>query len=171
MRTIMLFVALLLGFIGGGAAQGSAADDKNALLAFKGGGDPDGDLASWSGTTEPCADPGWNSHTIGWSGVQCDVVGGRVTRLYLNSKDGLLGTVDSLVPLTALTYLSLQSCVSVSGDVSSLVPLTRLTGLHLSSTSVSGSVEPLAALTQLRSLRLYSTSVSGSVSLWQPSRS
>ena len=75
------------------AQEGSVAEDKAALLAFKAAGDPDGDLASWEEATEPCAAEGWNSDSVGWYGVQCDEEGGRVTRLHLYNKDGLLGSV------------------------------------------------------------------------------
>ena len=138
------------------AQEGSAAEDKAALLAFKAAGDPGGVLASWEEATEPCAAEGWNSHNAGWHGVQCDEEGGRVTRLSLYIKDGLLGSVESLVALTSLSYLRISRCRSVSGSVEALAALTQLTYLSLSSTSVSGSVEPLAALTQLTELSLYS---------------
>merc|ERR1711969_237739 len=36
--------------------------DARALLAFRAGGDPDGDLASWDPLTSPCG-AGWNSRT------------------------------------------------------------------------------------------------------------
>ena len=125
------------------AQEGSAAEDRAALLAFKAAGDPDGDLTSWEEATEPCAAEGWNSDNLGWSGVQCDEEGGRVTRLNLYrlgfTKDGLLGSVESLVPLTSLNYLNLYRCTSVSGSVEPLAALTQLTSLRLSSTLVYGS--------------------------------
>eukprot|EP01046_Picozoa_sp_COSAG06_P074990 COSAG06_NODE_23210_length_699_cov_1.500000_1_plen_153_part_10 len=133
-------------------SAGSAAEDKVALQTFRAAGDPD----------EPCGE-GWDSDSSGWAGVQCDAEGGRVTRIHFHDKDGLLGTLESLAPLTALNYLYLYSCDAVSGDVGSLAALTQLTSLRLYLTSVSGSVEPLAALTQLTILELSSTSVSGSV--------
>eukprot|EP01046_Picozoa_sp_COSAG06_P071846 COSAG06_NODE_20744_length_783_cov_1.198830_1_plen_87_part_01 len=86
---------------------------------------------------------GWNSDNSGWAGMQCDAEGGRVTRIQLYGKDGLLGTVESLAPLGALDYLHLRSCDAVCGDVGSLGMLTQLTYLDLDWTSVSGSVEPL----------------------------
>eukprot|EP01046_Picozoa_sp_COSAG06_P043098 COSAG06_NODE_5597_length_3371_cov_1.941015_1_plen_139_part_10 len=134
-------------------SEGSAVEDKAALLTFRAAGDPDGDLASWDEATEPCGE-GWDSNSVGWAGVQCDAEGGHVTRIRFYDKDGLLGTVESLTALTALNYLSLYECGAVSGDVGSLVALTQLTNLNLVSTSASGSVEPLVALTQLTELSL-----------------
>ena len=53
----------------GGAGQ-SAEGDAAALLAFRAGGDADGDLASWDAATSPC-DAGWDSGDAGWAGVMC----------------------------------------------------------------------------------------------------
>ena len=61
--------------------------DEAALLAFKSGGDPAGELSSWSGF--PCA-AGWDSDTAGWVGVRCNSGSGdaRVTRLNLADTGG-----------------------------------------------------------------------------------
>ena len=40
-------------------SEGSAAEDKVALLSFRAAGDPDDDLASWDEATEPCGE-GWD---------------------------------------------------------------------------------------------------------------
>ena len=160
-------VALFL--LGGRAAAQTLAVDEAALLAFKAAGDPDGDLVSWDSATSPCAALGWDSATAGWLGVTCDAEGGRVTRLggenSLTDKAGLLGTVESLLPLTALTGLNFRGCAAVSGDVSTLAGLPQLTFIVLQSPSMTGSMEPLASLPlQILDLRSCAT-VSGSVEI------
>eukprot|EP01045_Picozoa_sp_COSAG04_P030512 COSAG04_NODE_5328_length_1655_cov_0.922879_2_plen_198_part_00 len=135
----------------GGTGQ-SIEEDKAALLAFKAGGDEDGDLASWDAATSPCG-VGWDSLTAGWAGVMCcESYGewngaelpcqgsntGRVTMLDLWNTDGLAGTLEALAPLTALTYLELGSCDNVGGELSGVAGLTQLEYLYLDGTSVSG---------------------------------
>eukprot|EP01046_Picozoa_sp_COSAG06_P036126 COSAG06_NODE_3953_length_4727_cov_1.897796_1_plen_606_part_10 len=147
--------------------EGSAAEDKASLLEFKVAGDTDGDLASWEEATEPCSAEGWDSYSSGWHGVQCDTQWGRVTRIHLFDKDGLLGSVEALATITQLSYLSLDACGSVSGDVGSLTALAQPTYLSLYQTSVSGSVELLVALPGLTVLHLSETDVRGAAATIQ----
>eukprot|EP01046_Picozoa_sp_COSAG06_P065755 COSAG06_NODE_16294_length_1008_cov_2.555556_2_plen_68_part_01 len=62
-------------------ATGSAAGDKEALLAFKAGGNDasQNNLRSWDAESEPCGAAGWNAFrgsasggSGGWYGVMCD---------------------------------------------------------------------------------------------------
>ena len=84
-------------------SEGSAAEDKVALLTFRAPGDPDDDLASWDEATEPCG-AGWDSYSSGWAGVKCDAEGGRVTGLNLTN-NALSGTVPTTVVVRALLPL------------------------------------------------------------------
>lgn len=98
--------------------------DKSALLAFKARGDGNNNLVSWSGATEPCRD-GWDSRNAGWRHVMCcasyngyactgpNVA--RITYVGLNNMPGLRGTLEDLVPMTALIHLTVSQCGGVSG--------------------------------------------------------
>ena len=111
--------------------------DVQALLAFKAGGDADGDLSSWDPAAgSPCG-VGWNSDSSGWEGVRCDAEGGRVTRVSLPNKGGVSGTLESLAAITGLTYINLMS-TAVTGSVESLAACTGLNILFLTNTFVSG---------------------------------
>ena len=134
----------------------SAAGDKVAMLVFKGRGDENNDLASWSSATDPCSADnfyaGWNSHSGAWVGVTCCADGswgsrtngvrcanaGRVTHIGLNSKPGLRGTLEDLTPLSALIHLSLHLCAGISGDVDAVSGLTQLTQLSLAGSNAYG---------------------------------
>ena len=146
--TRALLRALLLLVLAGAVAAQSDAGDKAALLAFKAGGDDEGDLASWTAATDSCG-VGWDSIHAGWLGVTCCANGysdcsgtytpsypvdeyhpvaansGRVTYVSLYSKPGLRGDLASLAPLTELQYLNLQN-TNAHGDIASLIGLVRL---------------------------------------------
>ena len=126
--------------------------DRVALLAFRAGGDPNGELLSWLGS--PCS-LGWNSLTAGWWGVQCSSEGGRVTILDLHGT-AVAGSIESLVPLTALQEIKLHQ-TSVAGVIDSLAPLTALQVLNLHSTQVTGRPPSLDPCVLLTSLTLYDT--------------
>eukprot|EP01047_Picozoa_sp_COSAG01_P100962 COSAG01_NODE_30747_length_610_cov_0.868885_1_plen_98_part_01 len=95
------------------------------MLAFKAGGDADGDLSSWDPAAgSPCG-VGWNSDSGGWEGVRCDAEGGRVTSVSLPNKGGVSGTLESLAACTGLTFIYLTS-TAVTGSVESLAAITGL---------------------------------------------
>ena len=50
----------------------------------------------------------------------------------------MTGAASGLDSLTALTFLSLESCAAVTGAASGLDPLTKLTALWLDGTAVTG---------------------------------
>lgn len=137
-----------------------------ALLAFKAGGDPDNDLASWVPESSPCSASDWMSKVSGWLGVACDGEGGRVTQLWARKLPSggvrLTGTLRSLVPLTAVEELVLDH-TAVTGDLADLVGMTQLYMLLLDFTAVTGDLADLEGLTKLttRELELVGAPVHG----------
>jgi hypothetical protein len=161
---VLMLLGPLCGWWGAPAPVGAQTLDADvqALLAFKAGGDADGDLSSWDPAAgSPCG-VGWNDYSSGWDGVRCDAEGGRVTRVYLYYKRGVSGTLASLAACTGLTYIDLRS-TAVTGTLGILAGCTGLTYIDLGGTAVTGSVESLAAITGLTHINLGRTAVTGSV--------
>ena len=170
-RAGQLALALLLACqVAWPAAAQTVADDKAALLLFKNGGDPAGDLDTWSAsdaTNEPCNVQSWNSNA-GWAGIRCtaaDYNNGRVREVSFSHKS-FTGDIGTLAALAALEKLELDRCAGVTGSVHEL-PLagitTGLLWLNLADTAVTGSVDHLGLCTQLQFLALGNTGVTGSV--------
>ena len=166
---VLMLLGPLCGWWGAPAPVGAQTLDADvqALLAFKAGGDADGDLSSWDPAAgSPCG-VGWNEWNSGWEGVECDAEGGRVTMVSLPVKAGVSGTLESLAAITGLTHISLYS-TAVTGSVESLAAITVLTYIQLGGTqsspsAVTGSVDSLAGCTGLTTIALQWSAVTGSV--------
>ena len=64
------FLVALWALVGHATAQGTAAGDKAALLAFKGSepaNERSADMLSWQAETEPCGPGSSGSYTSGWT--------------------------------------------------------------------------------------------------------
>ena len=176
--------------------RGSAAADKAALLAFTDimvqvhrervqGTHVDAMSISWPlswrRTTAPC-DRHVDEKRLGWAGVMCDAVDGRVVYLSFSDagpapacQDAHALNIGYLQPLARLETLDMGQCQSVVGDVEWLAKLTELRFLNLYHASVHGNISSLGALTHLgepyrapdggrgSGLFLGATSVTGSV--------
>eukprot|EP01043_Picozoa_sp_COSAG02_P039649 COSAG02_NODE_3147_length_7286_cov_31.918325_3_plen_552_part_00 len=165
---VMLLVSqLTLSLVAKLALAQTAADDKAALLLFKGGGDPADELVSWhptDTTNQPCSGWSYDDPTAGWVGVRCtaeDWNNGRVRTLSFTRKS-FTGDIGTLTALDALEKLELDGCSGVTGNVHGLATLQALLQVNLAGTGVTGSVEYLAQ-TQLQHLALGNTAVTGSV--------
>ena len=144
--------------------------DKSAMLVFKGRGDVNNDLTSWSGATEPCRD-GWDSRDAGWRHVMCCasyngyVCTGRnvarVTYVGLNNKPGLRGFFQDLTPMSALIHLTVSQCDSVSG-IANVRGMSSLRTLNLYGThGVYVNIVTLQTLSQLSLLWLAGSNAYG----------
>ena len=176
--------------------RGSAAADKAALLAFTEimvqvhrervqGTHVDAMSISWPlswrRTTAPC-DRHVDEKRLGWAGVMCDAVDGRVVYLSLSDagpapacQDAHALNIGYLQPLARLETLDMGQCQSVVGNIEWLATLTELRFLNLYHASVHGNISSLGALTHLgepyrapdggrgSGLFLGATSVTGSV--------
>ena len=131
--------------------RGSAAADKAALLAFTDimvqvhrervqGTHVDAMSIywplSWRRTTAPC-DRHVDEKRLGWAGVMCDAVDGRVVYLSFSDagpapacQDAHALNIGYLQPLARLETLDMGQCQSVVGDVEWLARLTELRFLN-----------------------------------------
>lgn len=145
----------------------TADDDRAALLLFKAGGDPAGDLTSWHATdtiNKPCSGWSFENTNDGWLGIRCtapDYNSGRVSVLSLRHKS-FTGDIGTLTALDALEKLELDGCSGVTGDVHDVASISALRRVNLAGTSVGGSIDSLSQ-TDLRHLALGNTAVTGSV--------
>ncbi|KAF7050858.1 hypothetical protein CFC21_059160 [Triticum aestivum] len=138
--------------------QAATPAERRILLDFKSAitADPDGALASWTPSGDPCAD---------FAGVSCDPATGAVQRLRLHGA-GLAGTLaPSLARLPALESVSLFGN-ALSGGIppgyASLAP--TLHKLNLSRNALSGEIPPfLGAFPWLRLLDLSYNAFSGEI--------
>ncbi len=121
----------------------SAEYDRNALVAFKAGGDPLNELDSWTATGDLC------SRSDRWFGVWCDDVGGDGQQLLTSISLALTrvrGDVGDLGGVIQLRHMDFRGSVGVHGSIARLRALRELCFLDLSGTSVHGSLEHLSAL-------------------------
>uniref|UniRef100_A0A453J187 Protein kinase domain-containing protein n=1 Tax=Aegilops tauschii subsp. strangulata TaxID=200361 RepID=A0A453J187_AEGTS len=138
--------------------EAATAAERRILLDFKAAitADPDGALASWKPSGDPCAD---------FAGVSCDPATGAVQRLRLHGT-GLAGTLaPSLARLPALESVSLFGN-ALSGGIppgyASLAP--TLHKLNLSRNALSGEIPAfLGAFPWLRLLDLSYNAFSGEI--------
>lgn len=143
--------------------------DLAALVSFNyPGSDPRGILATtWrcAHGSYPCSYPcdsiaempTWNDPQVGFVGIMCNELGGRVTffnvypaiaRMQPPTCD-LLANIDPLAGLPFLETLSLDGCTNVHGNIEVLGSLHQLRYLNLRDTSVYGAVESLSSLSHL----------------------
>lgn len=160
-RTAVVAVAVVLApvcvqLVGGQTAPALDSYDRNALLAFKAGGDPRDELGSWT-AGDPC------SSSEGWFGVWCDGTQQDYQQLVTAVSlvlMGVSGDVGDLAAIFQLRHLELRGCAGVHGSVARLASLSQLCFLDISGTAIRGPLTHLSALHGL-GCTSYSTGTTG----------
>ena len=161
-------------------------DDVAQLLALK-AGSTDSALASWVAdgstltghmahrshshvtgeSTSPCDAAPFHNFETGWSRVQCDAAGGRVSHISLGCDvtPTLTGDATELASLSALIYLNVNDCELVTGDIAGFATTecqsAHLMALYLQRTADSGDIAGLSQCTGLQQLSLVGTAAYG----------